>query len=91
MKLRHRKSRLERLLDTAEQVVDVPNVLERAARSSRRTLSVPLPVRKALNVDLNQDTAVKVGVVATSFAALTAGSAAISALRRRMQGVGDDS
>lgn len=91
MKLRHRKSRLQRLLDTAEEVLDTPNLLERAVGGSRRTLKLRLPGGKALNAGFNQDTAVKVGVAATSLAALTAGSAGISELRRRTQGAGDHS
>ncbi len=91
MKLWHRKNRLQRLLEKAEKALDVPDALSHAGTASGNRLKVPLPGGKAVKASVNQDTALKAGVIATSLVGLTAGSAGISALRRRTQGAGDDS
>lgn len=74
MRLFKRKSRLRRLLDTAES-------------------SIVAPIAKRLHLPGRPpDTSVKVGLIAGGgLTGLTAGSAGISSLRRRIEGAGDDS
>ncbi|MBV9048746.1 MAG: hypothetical protein JOY58_10790 [Solirubrobacterales bacterium] len=93
MKLFHRKSRMERLLEMAEDLLDVPkpSKLGLPGSGSDNALKVRLPKGKELQANLNQETAVRAGVIASGLAGLTAGSASISALRRRKQGAGDGS
>jgi len=62
MRLLHRRSEPERILNTVE---DSPAVL---------------------NGGVNRSKLVKAGLIAGGLAALTAGSAAISSIRRRMEG-----
>jgi hypothetical protein len=74
MRLFKRKSRLQRLLETAERSIAKP-IAKR----------LPLPERPP-------DKAVKVGLIAAGgLTGLTAGSAGISSLRRRGEGVEGDS
>lgn len=90
MKLLHRKSRMQRLLETAEGMLDLPKSAKlRIPGGSDNALKAHLP--KGLHASLDKETALKAGVIATGMAGLTAGSASISALRRRRQGAGDDS
>jgi len=100
MKLLNRKSRLERLLETVTDSLDVT----RPTKSSRIKPSLPsglrsgsgsaLPgvgTRNALKAGLAQDNLVKAGLIAGGLAGLTAGSAGISSLRRRNEGARGDS
>jgi hypothetical protein len=84
MRLPHRKSRLQRILHTVADVLDA---------SGGPTLAVPGAVSsaKGLKASVPKDTAVKAGLVAGGLAGLTAGSAGISALRRRAEGARSDS
>lgn len=91
MRLLHRKSRLQRLLDTVEEMLGDPGKLGLPHVAPDNGLRVRLPGGKALQASLDQNTAVKAGMIASGLAGLTAGSAGISALRRRTQGAGDDS
>jgi hypothetical protein len=93
VKLFHRKSRFQRLLETVEEMLDAPNASKLALPrgTSQNPLKLHLPGGKGLPANLNQETALKAGVIAGGLAGLTAGSAGISALRRRGQGAGDDS
>ena len=87
------KSRPQKLLAMVEQLLDVPDPSKfKLSRSgSGNALKVSLPQGKTVNTGVNQDTAVKAGMIAGGLVGLTAGSAGISALRRRTRGAGDDS
>ncbi len=83
MKLPHRKSRVQRLLETVNDSLDVPSAIK-----------VGLPgvgSGNPLNAALPKDKALKAGLIAGGLAVLTAGSAGISSLRRRKEGARDDS
>lgn len=83
MKLFNRKNRLQRLLEMAEEMLDVPSTskLGLPLGASDNALKLRLPGAKGLH----QETALKAGVIAGGLAGLTIGSAGISALRRRAE------
>jgi|tagenome__1003787_1003787.scaffolds.fasta_scaffold20461544_1 hypothetical protein len=83
MRFPHRKSRVQRALHTVGNALDA---------SGAPKLALPGAIgSKGLKGSLPKDTAVKAGLVAGGLAGLTAGSAGISALRRRTEGETDDS
>jgi hypothetical protein len=85
VRLFNRKSQLQRLLETVNDVLDVPGgrrlSLPGGLGSPGKTLKDAVPTDKAL----------KAGLIAGGLAGLTAGSAGISSLRRRREGARDDS
>ena len=87
MKLFKRKSRVQRLGDNVRDWLD-PTEANFSPFSSSGMGSAGKALKGALP---NEDKAVKAGLVAGGFAALTAASAGISALRRRQEGARDDS
>ncbi len=93
MKLPHRKSQLQRILDTVNDSLDVLKPSAGPARpGSRIKSSLPgMGSGKALKVGLPQGKGLKAGLIAGGLAGLTAGSAGISSLRRRTEGARDDS
>jgi hypothetical protein len=84
MRLPHRKSRLQRALQTVGDALGA---------SGAPKLAVPGAIgsAKALKPSVPKGTAVKAGLIAGGLAGLTAGSAGISALRERAEGARDDS
>jgi hypothetical protein len=83
VRLFNRKSQLQRLLETVGDSLDTATGI----RSS-------LPgggAGKAFKDAVPKDKALKAGAIAGGLAALTAGSAGISSLRRRKEGARDDS
>ncbi len=103
MKLLNRKSRLERLIDTVTDSLDVTRP-GKSSVSSRIKPSLPsglkpgsgsglsgLGASNTLKAGLAQDNIVKAGVIAGGLAGLTAGSAGISSLRRRHEGARNNS
>jgi hypothetical protein len=93
MRLHNRKSRLQRLLDTVNDSLDVPSGIKFGlpGGGSGNALKVGLPQGKALKAGLPQGKALRAGLIAGGLAGLTAGSAGISSLRRRQEGARDDS
>jgi hypothetical protein len=85
MKLFTRKTRLQRLLETATDALE--------PSSGIRKLSLPGGVGsdRALKPAVLKDKAAKAGLIAGGVAGLTAGSAGISSLRRRKEGARTDS
>ena len=82
MRLFNRKSKFERFLETVNDSLE--SVTGFAAAGS-------VGSGKALKDALPKDTARKAGLIAGGIAGLTAGSAGISSLRRRLEGARDDS
>ena len=80
MKLFNRKSKFDRLLETVNDSLEGVAGLAAGAGSG-----------KALKDALPKDKARKAGLIAGGLAGLTAGSAGISSLRRRLEGARDDS
>ena len=84
MRLFNRKSQLQRLLETVDDVLDTPGGIKLGmpggAGSGRR-----------LKAALSNDRAMKAGLIAGGVAGLAAGSTGISALRRRHEGARYDS
>ena len=76
---RHRKSKLERVLETVSDSLDVPNGITDVLPSGGLKAVVP------------QGKTLRIGLIAGGLAGLTAGSAGISSLRRRQTGETDDS
>jgi hypothetical protein len=86
MRLPHKRSRLERLVDTVTGSLD--------GGSSPMRLGMPGgggPAKALKEALPGGDKALKAGVVAGGLAGLTAGSAGISSLRRRREGARDAS
>ena len=82
MRLFNRKSKFERLLETVNDSLEaVTGVAAAGGAGSGRALKDALP----------KDKARKAGLIAGGVAGLTAGSAGISSLRRRLEGARDDS
>ena len=82
MRLFNRKSKMERLLETVNDSLEtVAGLAAASGVGSGRTLKDALP----------KDKARKAGLIAGGVAGLTAGSAGISSLRRRLEGARDDS
>lgn len=75
MRLFHRKSRLERLVETVNDSLDLPGGRGKHSLSNIGSGS-------GLRDGLSPDKAVKAGLVAVGLAGLTAASAGISSLRR---------
>jgi ammonia channel protein AmtB len=82
MRLFNRKSKFDRLLDTVNDSLDTLTGLA-AASGVGSGMALKDAVRK--------DKARKAGLIAGGVAGLTAGSAGISSLRRRLEGARDDS
>ena len=81
MRLFNRKSRFERFLDTANDSLERLAGLATAGSMGSGKLKDAVP----------RDKARKAGLIAGGLAGLTAGSAGISSLRRRLEGARDDS
>jgi hypothetical protein len=84
MRLINRKNGPQRLLKTVSESLDMSS-------GSRFGLPGGGGPGKTLKASLPNDTALKAGLIAGGLAGLTAGSAGISSLRRRMEGAVDDS
>jgi hypothetical protein len=82
MRLFNRKSKFERFLDTANDSLEKLAGLATAGS---------ICSGKALKDAVPKDKARKAGLIAGGVAGLTAGSAGISSLRRRLEGARDDS
>ncbi len=83
MRLLNKKSRLQRLLDTVNDSVDVPSGFK---------FSLPdVGSGNPLKGGLTQGRAAKAGLIAGGLAGLTAASAGVSSLRRRTEGARDNS
>lgn len=82
MRLFTRKSKFDRLLDTVSDSLDALTGLAAAGGAGSG---------KALKDAVPKDKARKAGLIAGGVAGLTAGSAGISSLRRRLEGARDDS
>jgi hypothetical protein len=75
MKLFNKKSRLQQVLETVNDSLDLPG--------ARSKFSLPnIGSTGALKEGISQDTAIKASFVAAGLAGLTAASAGISSLRR---------
>jgi hypothetical protein len=83
MRLINRKSQFQRFLDKIEDSLDVPTGI----KSGLSGLASGNP----LNGVLPQGKGMKAGIIAGAMVGLTAGSAAISSLRRRDEGARGDS
>ena len=83
MRLINRKSQFQRFLDKVDDSLDVPTGIKSGLQGigSTNPLKGVLPRGKGL----------KAGIVAGATVGLTAGSAAISSLRRRNEGARGDS
>jgi hypothetical protein len=81
MRLFNRKSKFERLLETVNDSLENVAGLAAGGAGSGKALKDALP----------KDKARKAGLIAGGLAGLTAGSAGISSLRRRLEGARDDS
>jgi hypothetical protein len=82
MKFFNRKSKFERFLDTANDSLEkLAGVATAGSMGSGKALKDAVP----------KDKARKAGLIAGGVAGLTAGSAGISSLRRRLEGARDDS
>jgi hypothetical protein len=82
MRLFNRKSKMERLLETVNDSLEtVAGLAAASGVGSGRTLKDALPKDKARTA----------GLIAGGVAGLTAGSAGISSLRRRLEGARNDS
>lgn len=82
MRLFNRRSKFDRLLDTVNDSLDTLTGLAAASGVGSGT---------ALKDAVPKDKARKAGLIAGGLAGLTAGSAGISSLRRRLEGARDDS
>ncbi len=98
MRFLNRKSKLQRLVETVAESLDVPTQIKFSQSGGTRfglpTRMKSLPgvgPRHAIKPGLPQGNALKAGVVAGGLAGLAAGSAGISSLRRRNEGARDDS
>jgi hypothetical protein len=78
MRLRKRKSMLQRAFDAVSDSLEVPSGNDSARRR--------IPSRGALKARLPHGKVAKVGAAAAGLAGLTATSAGISSLRRRSEG-----
>lgn len=83
MRLINKKSQFQRFLDKIDDSLDVPSGI----KSGLSGLGSDNP----LNGVLPQGKGLKAGIVAGAMVGVTAGSAAISALRRRNEGARGDS
>jgi hypothetical protein len=81
MGLFNRKSRLQRFLETVNDSLEALSAGAAGSVGSGKALKDVVP----------KDKARKAGLIAGGLAGLTAGSAGISSLRRRMEGASDDS
>jgi hypothetical protein len=82
MKLFNRKSKFDRLMETVNDSLEsVAGLATASGVGSGKALKDALP----------KDKARKAGLIAGGVAGLTAGSAGISSLRRRLEGARDDS
>jgi hypothetical protein len=81
MGLFNRKSRLQRFLETVNDSLEALSPGAAGGVGSGKALKDVVP----------KDKARKAGLIAGGLAGLTAGSAGISSLRRRMEGARDDS
>jgi hypothetical protein len=82
MRFFNKKSRLERLLDTVNDSLELPG--------GHSKFSLPsIGSGNRLTAGFSQDKAVKAGLVAAGLAGLTAASAGISSLRRAEGARGD--
>jgi ammonia channel protein AmtB len=81
MRLFNRKSKFERVLESVSDSLESVTGLAAASGGSGKALKDALP----------KDKARKAGLIAGGVAGLTAGSAGISSLRRRLEGARDDS
>lgn len=82
MKLPHKKSTLDRVIEVAEDSVDSTNSIAQSISK----LDLPKHLKAAL-----PDGARTAGLIAGGMAGLTAGSAGISSYRRRKTGASDHS
>jgi hypothetical protein len=82
MRLFNRKSKFERLLESVNDSLETMTGLAAASGVGSG---------KALKDALPKDKARKAGLIAGGVAGLTAGSAGVSSLRRRLEGARDDS
>ncbi len=83
MRLINKKSQFQRFLDKVDGSLDVPSGI----KSGLSGLGSENPLKGALT----QGKSLKAGMIAGAMVGLTAGSAAISALRRRDEGARGDS
>ena len=95
MRIPTRKSRAKRLLQNLSGFLEVPSSLQ-PTRRSRIKSALPAPTwtagaGRSLKTRLPDAGTRTTGLVAGGLAGLTAGSAGISALRRRREGAGDRS
>ncbi len=95
MRILSRKSRPERLLQHLAGFLEIPSSLK-PSRTSRIRAALPGPTWTGpaghpLKTRLPDAAPRTTGLVAGGLAGLTAGSAGISALRRRKEGAGDRS
>lgn len=100
MKFPNRKSRSQRLLDSVGELLEIPGALKPSPRSRIKS-ALPNPLKgsgmskgsasDAIRARLPQQSARTTGLVAGGLAGLTAGSAGVSALRRRKEGAGESS
>jgi len=81
MRLFNRKSRLQRVLESLNDSLDALGTSAAGSVGSGKALKNAVP----------KDKARKAGLIAGGLAGLTAGSAGISSLRRRLEGARDDS
>lgn len=91
MNLLNRKSRLQRLVESVTDSLDVRSGIASTPRGSGHRLKEALPKGKDLKAVLPKDKTLKAGLIVSGVAGLTAGSAGISSLRRRTEGARDDS
>jgi hypothetical protein len=90
MKRFNQKGKLQRILESANDSLDVPKLmklnrkskLQRIVESATDSLDVPKSIKTGLP-GVGGDTAKKAGLVAAGVAGVTAGSAGISSIRRR--------
>jgi hypothetical protein len=92
VKLLNRKSRLQRLVESVTDSLNVRSAIGSTlpARGTGQTLKGVLPIGKHLKAGLPKDKALKAGLIVSGVAGVTAGSAGISSLRRRTEGAKDD-
>ncbi len=83
MRLFNKKSRLQRVLDNVTDSLDVPDRLKRGLPD--------LGSSNPLKAGPSQGKVVKAGLIAGGLAGLTAASAGVSSVRRRLEGARDAS
>jgi hypothetical protein len=91
VKLPHKKSRVQRLLETANPLDLAGRAKSKLPSGGGNALTAHLPKSKDLKARLPQGKALTAGLIASGLAGLTAGSAGISSLRRRRQEARSDS